>query len=236
MSVTAASASATFTADEIIVETALGGAPRRLGGFSKAINLATTGAGGMDTGSAPASGYVALYAIYNPTTQASALLATNATSSVAPNVYGGANMPSGYTASALVSVWPTNGSGQFVVGDQIDRLVLLPYASIASTSSQISTLTSLSISTFAPPNAKTVSGFVNIASSNSSNSSINLASRASGIGQQQSSCSGTSAGGLLAGSSFNNLAVLTPQTIYWSASAASGTFSSAAIFLSSYSI
>ncbi|MFP3652307.1 MULTISPECIES: phage tail protein [Burkholderia] len=236
MSVTAASATATLTADEIVVGSALGGQKYVLGAFSKTINLGTTGAGGMDTGSAPASGYVALYAIYNPTTGASALLAKNATSAVQTNVYSGANMPSGYTASALISVWPTNASGQLVVGYQADRLVSLPYASVASTSSQIATLTALSISSFAPPNARSVSGFMNIASTNSSNSTVNIASSASAIGQQQSACSGTSAGGLLAGSSFNNLSIITPQTVYWSAIIASGTFSSAAIVLSSYSI
>ncbi|MFJ1214529.1 hypothetical protein [Burkholderia pyrrocinia] len=235
MSVTAASATATLTADEIIVETSLGGVRYCLPNFNKPVNLATTGAGGMDTGTAPVSGYVALYAIYNPATGASALLAKNATSAVQTNVYSGANMPAGYTASALVSVWPTNASGQFAIGYQTDRLISLPYASTASTSTQIASLTALSISSFAPPNARSVGGLMNIASSNSSNSTIAIASTASAIGQQSNSCSGTSAGGLLAGSSFSNLAVLTPQTIYWSASAASGTFTSAAIFLSSYS-
>ena len=111
MSVAAASASATITADQIFVGTSLSGQVYRLASLSKSINLATTGAGGMDTGTAPASGYVAIYAIYNPTTATSALLATNATSSIVGEVYGGANMPAGYTASALVAVWPTNASG-----------------------------------------------------------------------------------------------------------------------------
>lgn len=111
MSVTAAPSNSTLTADEIVVGTALGGQKYLQKQVSKTINFAATGAGGMDTGSAPASGYVALYAIYNPTTGASALLAKNATSAVQTNVYVGANMSSGYTASALVSVWPTNSSG-----------------------------------------------------------------------------------------------------------------------------
>ncbi|EOI7396797.1 hypothetical protein OZ713_004150, partial [Yersinia enterocolitica] len=110
MSVTAASSTATFTADELIVQTALGGLQYKLSSFSKTINLATTGVGGMDTGTVPANGFVALYAIYNPTTQISALLAVNASSVVAPEVYGGSNMPAGYTASALVSVLPTSSS------------------------------------------------------------------------------------------------------------------------------
>ncbi|HGU5938085.1 TPA: hypothetical protein ACM98N_004228, partial [Yersinia enterocolitica] len=110
MSVAAASATATFTADELIVQAVLGGRQYKLASFNKTINLATTGAGGMDTGTVPANGFVALYAIYNPTTQISALLAVNASSVVAPEVYGGSNMPAGYMASALVSVLPTSSS------------------------------------------------------------------------------------------------------------------------------
>src|SRR5471030_4169 len=121
MSVTATSATATFTADEIIVGTALGGLQYRIGNFNKTINLATKGAGGMDAGTPPASGFVGIYAIINPTSGASALLAVNATTTIVPEVYGGANMPSGYTASALVSVWATNASGQFKVGIQAGR-------------------------------------------------------------------------------------------------------------------
>ncbi|MGM7734429.1 phage tail protein, partial [Yersinia enterocolitica] len=61
MSITAASSTATFTADELIVQTALGGLQYKLSSFSKTINLATTGVGGMDTGTVPANGFVALY-------------------------------------------------------------------------------------------------------------------------------------------------------------------------------
>jgi hypothetical protein len=122
MSVTAASATATLTADEIIVETALGGVRYCLPSFSKTINLATTGAGGMDTGTAPVSGYVAIYAIYNPTTGTAALLATRMRRRAQqPNVYGGASMPAGYTASALLAVWPTTASSQ-LLRDQLEAL------------------------------------------------------------------------------------------------------------------
>lgn len=57
------------------------------------------------------------------TTGASALLAANATSATMPEVYGGANMPSGYTASALISVVPTNSSGQIVALSQNSRTI-----------------------------------------------------------------------------------------------------------------
>ncbi|HFI8375990.1 TPA: hypothetical protein ACGSHR_002874 [Escherichia coli] len=110
MTIASASATATFNADELIVETALGGAQYRLANLNLSVNLATTGAGGMDTGTVPANGFVGLYVIYNPTTSTAALLAVNASSAVVPEVYGGANMPSGYTASALVGVLPTSSS------------------------------------------------------------------------------------------------------------------------------
>lgn len=155
MSVTAASATATLTADEIIVESALGGLRYCLASFSKTINLATTGAGGMDTGTAPVSGFVALYAIYNPTTQTSALLATNA-ATLQPNVYGGANMPAGYTASALISAWPTNASRQFLVGNQLDRSVRLAVVSVVSSGTIIATPTAFSLAAVVPMNAKAV--------------------------------------------------------------------------------
>ncbi|MGT2505656.1 hypothetical protein [Cupriavidus basilensis] len=152
MNVAAASATATLTAAELVVKSALGGFSYLLSNFSKTINLATTGAGGMDTGTAPVSGYVAIYAIYNPTTGASALLGVNA-ATLQPEVYGGANMPSGYTASALVSVRATNASGQFTVGYQVDRHVTV--ASVASGTFSTA-LTDASTTLAVPNNAKSV--------------------------------------------------------------------------------
>ena len=180
MSVTAASATATFTADELIVGIALGGLQYRLGSFSKTINLATTGAGGMDTGTVPASGYVALYAIYNPTTQASALLAVNTTSSIAPAIYGGANMPAGYTASALVSVWRTTSS-QFVIGYQQDRKIDIARANAFVGSSNNSSQVALSISGYVPSNAKMIYGDVYYNSTSSGDSLLFSLSPTSGI-------------------------------------------------------
>jgi hypothetical protein len=172
MSVTAASATATLTADEIIVETSLGGIRYCLPSFSKTINLATTGAGGMDTGTAPVSGYVALYAIYNPTTGTAALLAQNA-NALRTEVYGGANMPSGYTASALLAVWPTNGSGQFILGEWRDRTLLQSPLQVLNTTTAQSQ-TSLSIASAVPVNAKLYSGYISLLSTSTVLMAINL--------------------------------------------------------------
>ncbi len=135
MSVTAASASGTLTADEIVVETSLGGLTYKLASFSKTINLATTGAGGMDTGSPPVSGAVAIYAIYNPTTGTGALLAQSNVS-VPTSVYTGAAMPAGFTASALVSIRLISGS-QFTTGFQQNRKITIPLTNQNSSSAVV---------------------------------------------------------------------------------------------------
>ncbi|HFT8008544.1 TPA: hypothetical protein ACU9T0_006594 [Burkholderia cenocepacia] len=222
MSVGTTSTSATLTADEIIVASALGGAAYKLANFSKTINIATTGVGGMDTGSAPAPGFIAIYAIYNPTTQTAALLATNATSATAPSVYGNSNMPSGYTASALVSVWPVGSGGQLGVGFQIDRFISITTTSVISTSTQQASLTPLSMTGVVPRNAKTFQGYVAISSTTNANFNTNIAGSSTSIGSQASTAA-LSGGGASIGVSYGNIPIITPQTLYYSCTVSSGT-------------
>jgi hypothetical protein len=230
MSVTAASATATLTADEIIVETALGGQTYRLASFSKTINLATTGAGGMDTGTAPVSGYVALYAIYNPTTGTSALLATNATSVSAPEVYGGANRPAGYTASALVSVWNTNGSGQFVVAVQLGRCIDYPPRTEITISTATSGFTQSGTIADIPLNARFVNGSVTFSASTTGNPSLSVAADASGSGTKQHLFQGA-AGNY--GNSFSSLKLTVARAIFFALNLGGAT-GTATYFLTGY--
>lgn len=224
MSVTAASATATFTADELIVQAALGGRQYKLASLNKTINLATTGAGGMDTGAVPANGFVALYAIYNPTTQVSALLAINATPVLAPEVYGGANMPAGYTASALVSVWRIVSS-QFTIGYQIDRRIVMSTVTVASGATQQVSLTAISLNLIAPINAKAVSGTKGVVSTSAGINILNhVASTSSGLFQIPMS-GGTASANIGITGAFADLPVITPQTIYYVASVGAGTMS-----------
>jgi len=232
MYVSSASASANFTADEIVTETALGGCFFRLAGFNKTINLATTGAGGMDTGAAPANGYVALYAIYNQTTQVSALLAANATSAVAPNVYGGAYMPSGYTASALLTVVPTNGSGQFAPVLVRDRSVGIQIKTALTTSTVQGSLTSLSIASIVPPNAVSIAGELSIASTSTSTVALTVASDATPLCQQNTTASVGTTGYV---ANFANLFLSAIQTIYWGSANTTGT-PTYNIYISSYTV
>jgi len=215
MYVAAASATATFTADEVVVKTALGGSAWLIPSFSRSINLGTTGAGGMDTGTAPANGFVAVYAIFNPTTGVSALLGVNATSVKAPEIYGGSNMPSGYTASALVSVWPVHTvAGQFAVGNQYGREVYYPQRTLLNTTSPVTTKTALSISGGVPINAKVVQlsqgATQSVAGSGVSIVVSSTATDIANIGVLAAVSGQTSAASIS-----SNMPIVTSQTIYY---------------------
>ncbi|WP_210453552.1 hypothetical protein [Pantoea ananatis] len=213
MSVTTASATATVTADEIIVGTALGGSQYRIGSFSKTINLATTGAGGMDTGTVPTTGYVGIYAIFNPTTGVSALLAVNATSAAVPEIYGGANMPSGYTASALVSVWGIAAS-KFIPGFQTGRTIKTQQLNLLTTTTPTTTPTALTISPGAPLNTRKIQLSLNVTQTTSGNGvGLVLQSDSTGIGsigQLSATSSGTSANGM-----YCEISLITQGQIYY---------------------
>ncbi|ELY5219659.1 hypothetical protein SM880_002960 [Yersinia enterocolitica] len=217
MSIPAASVAATFTADELIVQTGWGGRQYKLSGFSRAINLLAVGAGGMDTGTAPAIGYVALYAIYNPTSGATAMLAVNATSAPAPEVYGGANMPAGYTASALVSVWGTS-SGQFVVGHQIGRHVGIISNQLYSTAGSVLGYSGISLAAAVPPNGKKANMQI-VASQTTPNSVIQLylASTAEGVGAiyVNTSANSSSATTTSTNSGYAEMNIIGVQTLYF---------------------
>lgn len=228
--VTAASATATFTADELVVETAPGGLKYQITGLNKLINLATTGAGGMDTGSAPVSGYVAIYAILNPTTGATALLGVNATSAVAPEVYSGSNLPVGYTASALISVLPTNSSSQFKPIEQLDRAVsFVPVTAVTSTLTSLTT-TQVSVSSIIPKNAVAVSGWAQIANSSASFCSlfVSLSETLATVGSQIIGGYATAQG------IFKNLKVTASQSFFYGISQGAGYSSVTTVAISGY--
>jgi hypothetical protein len=217
MNVATASASATVTADEIIVETALGGLRYCLPNFSQVINISGAGLGKMDTGTAPINGFVAIYAIYNPTNATAALLATNATSALQPEVYGGANMPAGYTASALVSVVPTNASGQFVILSQQDRTVSMLGVSMFSTSTTAGTPTIVN-NLAVPLNARFCSGFMQPGASAAGNIALSLYATPTGAGAKILAQTISGSGSIAV--PFERLRISTAQRAYYTGSGA----------------
>lgn len=231
MNVTSASASATVAADEIIVSTALGGSQYRIGSFSKTINLATTGAGGMDTGTVPANGFVGIYAIYNPATNTSALLAVNASAQIG-EVYGGSNMPNGYTASSLLTIVPI-ASSQFKVITVSGRTVYTAANVILSTSSNLSA-TQTSISSVAPMNAKFIEGIIALGSSGSGTLSATLNSLNTPPGIRQ--FGGYTPASASISCCYPAMPVTLPGYIYISTSNATSGTASFVIYCSGYTI
>ncbi|HGH8122357.1 TPA: phage tail protein [Enterobacter kobei] len=208
MSVTAPSATATFTADELIVETGTG-TQYRLNAFSQTINLGTVGAGGMDTGTAPASGYLAIYALFNPTTGARCLIGVNATAAKVPEIYGGAYMPAGYTASALISVVATNASSLILPFSQIARTITIGSLSVFNTTTASASLVTVNIASAVPKNAKSVKVTGNTSASGSSALFVNIYETSNAMGQNAFATTST---GLTYTTGNINLPV--PQTIY----------------------
>jgi hypothetical protein len=170
----------TWQADEVIAETALGGTQYKLASYAQTLNVSTTGAGGMDVGSAPSNSFVSIYAIYNPTTNTQSILACNVTTS-SGSIYSGANMPSGYTASALLSTWPTT-STNLQVCVQKDRKIWIPSTNILNiTASVPTTYTSVTV-TAIPTNATSFGG--NVGSPNSSTFAVSLSPDPGGLGTE----------------------------------------------------
>lgn len=223
-------ATASFTADELIVQTALGGYQYKLCNINKTINLAASGAGGMDTGTVPISGYVALYVIYNPTANVSALLAVNTTSTLAPEICGGV-MPLGYTASALVSVWRIVAS-KFIPGEQVNRSISIQSTTAFTITASTPATTIASISSIVPPNTKRISGIVNIliATTGGGNyTEFNLFSSASSVGRQSARYGAPSIGDMNCNYSID----VNGQNVYYSTLSASGSLSASA-YISKY--
>ncbi|WP_256672522.1 hypothetical protein [Pseudomonas sp. C1C7] len=231
-SIPTAAASGIFKADELTVQPASGGAGYRMANFSKTINLAMTGAGGMDVGPAPTSGFVALYAICNSLTGESNILAVNSTSVFAPRVYQGAKMPTGYDASALISVWPTDATGKFKVGAQRGRKVYLSLTQ-AYLGSAILNGSPLSVAGVIPVNAYEFAGEMVISNGSTTLSYINMVLNANGIGLGQQIIAGhLGSGAGLAGN--YSMPVLGNQTIYMSCQSTAG-LPVFELYISSYS-
>lgn len=232
-SIASASSSATFTAVEVVVGTALGGKTYRLSSYNLTVNLATVGAGGMDTGSAPVNGYVAIYAIHNPSSGAVHILATNATLTLAPEIYGGANMPAGYTASALLAVLPTNGSGQFPITSVFNRSVYIPLVTVLNIVANRA-LSPLSISSAVPINAIEIWGELELTSAAvaTTNMSISI-SGTDGTGQQVVGSSVNASGNIVG--NYSGVPLVSQQVINAAAST-SGASPNFKIYVGGYKI
>lgn len=222
----------TFTADQVVVGSAVNGLQYLLPRYNKTLNLATTGAGGLDTGTATANSWVAVYAIYNLTTATAALLGMLETTSAATSVYSGAYMPGGYTASALLAVLRVGATaGEFnaclVNGRRISAPLLLTF----QTSTTTSTPTSVSLSGAVPKAAVRVRGQIVAASTANSLVGMQITSDSvSAIGAKNVSTSNTES---VTGN--YDIDFLTAQVRYYTATNSAGT-PTFSLYVSSYEI
>ncbi|MEF9673497.1 hypothetical protein QNM99_19965 [Pseudomonas sp. PCH446] len=128
-------------------------------------------------------------------------------------------MPSGYTASALISVLPTNGSGQIKVCSQIDRSISISPVQVFLGGSGGLSLTPFSLSGAVPFNAVNVSGGLTNSSSMSSNCGLTIDSTTTSIDTQNVS------GTVVAGGAINGhfaIDVFVPQILYVSTTNTAG--------------
>lgn len=214
----AGSATITPTADAVNVCVTLGGQCYTITGYSQAFNGAGTGAGGMDTGAIPTSGFVALYAIFNPAGPTVSILGKTCAVSC-PTIYNGANMPGGFTASALLTVLPTtatpNIAQSFAIGRKVATNGGLPLNSTTASSA----CTSVSLSTSVPPNAVKVSGqlqmsFASIGALTTLSLFIGAENTCSTGFQQLSVPLPVEASSSIVQVPFTDLPIVTPQTIF----------------------
>ncbi|AMO47633.1 RNA polymerase beta [Enterobacter sp. FY-07] len=215
MNIAAASTTATFTADELIVSTALGGKVYRLSNVNKTINLAITGVGGMDSGAAPSNGFVAVYTIYNPTTDTDGLLGVNATAAAVPEICASANIPAGYIASALVAVLPVS-SLQFSAASVAGRNVSIVGVSVLSGNGAPGSLVALSMSGV-PYNAVSLDMVITAGLITADTTgSIEIAPASNLVGARRVSVGGSSTGGTISNTSFSQMPVFNnSKTMYW---------------------
>jgi hypothetical protein len=139
-------------------------------------------------------------------------------------------MPAGFTASALVSVWPTNSSGELVIGDQTDRTISIIPASVFNGTGGLATLTALSINAVVPLNARRVNGTLESGSTVSSNCFATVAPAASGVGGIS-----IQSGAVTLGAPFSGMPLMQRQVIFFEYSAQNGT-AGGAVTINQYEI
>lgn len=213
--VTTASQSLQFFSDQVVAGITLGGPARLITSYSQIVNIATTGAGGYDTGTPPANGFIAVYVIFG--NSGTSILACNASTTSNGTVYSGANMPAGYAYSCIIGIWPTNGSAQFIVGSMRGRKINYAKQTISTALAAQSSLSAVSISGSVPPSAISWSGY---GGGNPGNASLIVAGDGAGTGEQIAIILSAGGGsstyeGVGFGGNFTDVTIISPQITFY---------------------
>jgi len=144
-----------WTADEIVVGSALGGQLYRCFNFNQTLNIATVGANGLDAGIAAASTDYSIYAAYNPATGAQCVFAcTNAVSN--GSIYSGGNIPAGFKATAFISQVKLDASAHITITGQVNNQI--SFADVIAVNSPAGTNILLSLASIIPVKSKFAAG------------------------------------------------------------------------------
>lgn len=222
----AAGTTAVFKDDFVVVRTAAG-QTYGLSEFSQTLDLTTTGIGGMDAGTATAAGFVLVYAAYNPTTGVQGIFGSMEAGGVATPVYSGGNLPSGYTATALIGILKVSTTaGTLVQSLQLGRRVIIPRITPVSGTAPATSLSWTSVSTTGIPySARTISGQLSMTANNSGFTlQGSIAPYSSGVGSYDVLMS-SSAGSISGNSTYADVMIATPQTFYYEFAASSSSSS-----------
>ena len=185
----------------------------------------------MDVGTTPASADVHVYAIYNPTTASWATLGTIAYHGP---LYGGA-LPAGYKASALIWSGKTDVSGNIVAFQQKQRKIVIAPVTIFNIGSAGSvSLVAQTLAIAVPVNAKAATGTL-FAGSIGGGTFPRVASTIDGLGGVVGSGSAGFIGNYQPTTIWDEILLITPQTVFWATGSAS-TGTSTTMWCSGYTI
>jgi hypothetical protein len=237
-SLTTTNTSIQVLADAVVVTSALsGGSPTYIGNYNQTFNGINVGPGGMDVGAMPANGWLALYAIYNPTTQTASILGYNCATACG-TIYAGANMPAGYTQSALLTTLKTNASSSLVPTYVRDKKVWTQNAVAISTNINIATASAVSLASSVPPNAVSFTGWYQLTCGTTPGAvttSINLYADASNGVASAAAANCASVNGATFDGYIPEYPMGANQTLYWTATVA-GTSPTVSVNINGYTV
>jgi hypothetical protein len=234
---------ASWTALELIAETALGGAAYKGANLTLNFNGASTGAGGMDTGGVPASADLNIYAIYNAGTATWNTLGTVACHGP---IYTGGNMPAGFTASALIWAGVADAFNMLPQFFQDGGKIFIASATVLSApfagpSGAPVAWTSIGLSAVVPVAARQIGGHQGLSaySGTPGGVAMGVAADAAGLVVQYCDVGPTSGGyptidGWASGAAIFTLSLTAAQTMYWKTGG--GGYATYRVTINSYSL
>jgi hypothetical protein len=226
--------SALITAEQVVVGSALNGIQTLLANFSQTINLGTSGAGGMLSGTATANGFLGIYAIWG--TAGTSIGGVMESAAALPTICGVA-LPNGYSESTLLAVVPISSvAGQFASFSMVDRIVTITENTVISSSTNSTSGPNTAIPMSGVPySARKISGSISLTNTVAANSIWQFFADANSTGKVQFSINTAANGGNLFG--YSSMPLSAARTVRAAAFTSTGSNSFAYILLaSSYEI